>query len=242
MLVELDPAETSHLKSTLRLKEGDRCRVTDGLGNEAVAQVKSFSAAGKCSLEIERMESGSEESSNPGLVLNLYVGIPQRGKMDTLVEKAQELGVRRLQPLETERSVVKMAEAQKAKVLLRWQKIAREAAKQSGVSRLVHVDRPVGFREALGQIGAGETGVLFHPDEGAIAYKDWIRSWQEESKGAKGGPGPLHFFIGPEGGFTDGEVRMALAGNLKKVHLGGTLLKVDTAFLAVVAVMKLVGE
>ncbi len=166
------------------------------------------------------------------LSLRIYPALLQKGKIDGLVEKAQELAVEEICPLETKHTVLKMDGNAKIKVLGRWQKIAQAAAKQSGVSRLVNIQSPQKFEKAVAEVPENESAVLFHPCEKAEAFKDWARGLT---------PGEtLHLFLGPEGGFSDSEVAFFSARHGKKniVQLGETLLRADTAFIGVVSALR----
>ena len=166
------------------------------------------------------------------LKLRLYPALLQKGKLDDLVEKAQELAVEEIIPIETKHTVLKMDEKAKMKVTLRWEKIAQAAAKQSGVSQLVKIQPPRKFEKIVAGIPENERAVLFHPLGKTEAFKDWVR---ELSPGET-----LHLFLGPEGGFSDSEVALFSQRRGKKniVGLGETLLKADTAFIGVVSALR----
>lgn len=244
-VIFLPQKETRHLKKTLRLDVGDDCLLTDGSGREAKARVEDFSSAGESYLRVEELVTGKDPERY--FKLFFYVALPQREKMDFLVQKAQEWGVEQLCPVRTKRTVVRMTEANRQKVLQRWNKIAREASKQSGSLRLLNVREPASFQAALEGLGAGQKAVIFHPADGAVPFRDWIRMLQKDfesdtpSLGADG-PVPdrvLHLFLGPEGGFSDDEVRSAVSRGAIVVSLGRSILKVDTAFLGILSTVRL---
>ena len=133
--ITLTSDQTHHLRDTLRLEVGDPCLVIDAGGREAEARVRSFSNGGCAQLTLEKERPATDGSSR--LKCHAYVALGQRGKFDTLVEKAQELGLTALHPMETQRTMTRMTAEKKEKALARWEKIAREAAKQSGRPRAV---------------------------------------------------------------------------------------------------------
>lgn len=226
------------MADVLRLKIQDPCLVIDGSSAEATARVSRFLADGRAELVIEK-KSGVRRP--PHFSLSAYVAIPQHGKLDFLIEKAQELGLAAFHPLETRRTVVRMSEAKKEKAFARWQKIAREAAKQSGASSLMKLTRPRSLKETLEEIPAVSPVILFHPDERAVPIKEWLKQLEEpREKGRSGDSAALHLFFGPEGGFAPEEVRRVLDRKPSfQVGLGESLLKVDTAFLAVTSALRL---
>jgi 16S rRNA (uracil1498-N3)-methyltransferase len=225
--LRLPASEGHHLRDILRLQEGASCLVTDGRGQEAEAVIKKYFADGAALVTLSKL---IPKTANHSLVLKLYVGIPQRGKMDDLVEKAQELQVQVLVPLNTERTIIKMAASAEAKVLHRWEKIAQEAAKQSGNTHLIQIQAPTAFKKALETIPESETMALFHPEGNALSFQNWIENMDAHST--------LHLFIGPEGGFSDKEVQMVRDKKGQIVRLGTSILKVDTAFVGSIAALR----
>jgi 16S rRNA (uracil1498-N3)-methyltransferase len=136
-----------------------------------------------------------------------------------------------------------MAEAEKIKVSERWKRIAQEAAKQSGSLRLVDVRKPLEFGDALHSIPSTEKIIVFHPSERTLHFKDWIEKLCHCSKEAPHGASvPLHLFFGPEGGFSETEMKMFEDCGSQSVSLGSHILKVDTAFLGVISALRLLFE
>jgi len=138
--VQLSGNQTHHLAQVHRLGPGERCYILDGSGDMVEAVIIRFSEAGEAVL---RVEATKKRSAPFPLKLKMHAAIPQRCKFDALVEKAQELGVDELHPLETQRTVVKMKRESHPKVLNRWERIAREAAKQSYSLQLIKLFAPV---------------------------------------------------------------------------------------------------
>lgn len=227
--LRLSLSETRHLREVLRLQKGDKCLVIDGLGRSGEARVEGETSDGLAHLVLEGLTSTMEI---PRLQIRIYPALLQKGKIDDLVEKAQELAVQEILPTETKHTVLKMDENAKMKVLLRWNKIAREAAKQSGSSQLVRISAPQKFEKAVAGVPEKEWAVLFHPCEEAEAFAGWAPK-------ISGGE-TLHLFLGPEGGFSDSEVQAFSKRRGKKsvVELGDTLLKADTAFIGVVSALR----
>lgn len=227
--ITLSREETHHLKNLIRLKPGDSCLVTDGSGKEGEARIKSFSAAGETKLVLETLEP-VEAASEFKLVLKIHPALLQKGKMDELVEKAQELGVQEILPVESERTMVKMSQTDAAKVLSRWERLAREAAKQSGSKHIVRLNAPKGLPQSLEAVPAVERKIIFHPNPEARPFQDWIKS-------VKAGQ-VLHLFLGPEGGWSQKEIRLACDKGAEVVELGPTVLKADTAFLGIAGALR----
>jgi 16S rRNA (uracil1498-N3)-methyltransferase len=239
--IRLSENETRHLRKILRLGLGDRCLLTDGCGKEAVAIIDSFSVGGESCLTIEELHVREQNPSH--LTLNVCAAIPKRGKLDYLVEKFQEWGVNKLQPLETHRSSVKMTEAEKEKVVGRWKRIAQEAAKQSGSLRLTDLRQPLDLKSVLKDIPSSEQIVVFHPSGSALGFRDWVTELQALADGKPGKPEmALNLFFGPEGGFSEIEMKMFEDSGGSSVYLGSNILKVDTALLGVISTLRLIFE
>ncbi len=230
-LATLSSEETRHLRTTLRLKIGDRCFVTDGGGREAEAVIAEFLATGEARVRIETLREAPASS----LKVRIGQALLQRGVMEDLVRKAQELGVSGVFPIETERSL-KLAPDQRIKMLTRWRKIAAEAAKQSGSLQVLEISEPKKCAEVLKEIDPKEQVVFFHPHGEGISFRDWMDSLTMTT---------LHLFFGPEGGFSEKEIQSAVQTRLAVggqkpvfVKLGANILKADTAFLGVASALR----
>ncbi len=224
--LRLSNDQTAHVRRVIRLQEGDRCLVTDGLGAEAETLIVSYLSSGEAVLKVLKVI--------PPVILKrpkvrIYSAMIQKAKIDFLVEKLQELEIEALIPVETSWTVIKMNQAESVKAGERWQRLAKEAAKQSGALRLMRVEKPVKFQKALEEAGSHGKIVLFHPGPEALAFAEWSKSLSMDSK--------INLFFGPEAGFTDAEAELARSKGVS-VALTRTLLKADTAALGVAASLR----
>jgi 16S rRNA (uracil1498-N3)-methyltransferase len=180
-------------------------------------------------------------SFNDVLTLRVFPVMLRKGKTDLLVEKAQELGVHVFHPVVSEHCEVKIAREKTGKVLDRWNRIAREASKQSGNLKVLRIEAPLSFKEALGSIPSDEPVVIFHPGPEAVLFPQWLG----ELRAAAGKIKELNLFIGPEGGFSEEEIRWARwhrkEKDLRLVGLGEVLFKADTAFVGILASLRFSG-
>ena len=226
--VRLDQKESHHLKNVLRLKQDDSCLVFDSSGNEWTGTV--FFHERKCEVAIRLMG----QLANPNkkkFSLAVAQAIPQRAKMDTIVEKAGELGVDLVIPMVTERTVVRMKKEEAEKARGRWLKIIQSARKQSRSSVATDVSEITSFESVLANHIKSGASYICHPGT-EITLFDVINALRvgESSKRRT----DVIIFIGPEGGFSDKEFRQAVAKGVQPVTFGKTILKSDTAFVAVV--------
>lgn len=219
-LVTLSADEARHLREVLRLKVGDEVQVFDGTGREfraAVSQARRESAE----LEItDEIESPKPESP---LQLTLAVALLKGEKFDLVVQKGTELGVDRFIPLVTRYADIRLRdEADAAKRVARWQRIALEATKQCGRSVVPEVEKPVSFGALIGE----ETSCwMFSEREGQALNTDLK-------------PDNLTAIIGSEGGWSDEELEQARAANVAIVTLGGRVLRAETAAIATAVLLQ----
>lgn len=236
----LDPVETHHLRDSIRLKPGDVCLVTDGRGGEAEARVGEFSSDGHTCLYIQKVliKTGS---FNDAMALKVFPAMLRRGKTDFLVEKSQELGVHEFHPVISEHCEVRIAKEKAGKIVERWNRIAREASKQSGSLKIMHIEAPGNFKEVFETLSVEEPVVIVHPGPDSIPFSKWFAETQKLRNRIK----TLNIFIGPEGGFSQDEIRWAKWYRKEKalqcVGLGEVLFKADTAFIGFLASLRFSG-
>lgn len=174
-IVHLDSREAHHLIKTLRHQVGDQCLLTDGEGREAIAVIESWDES-QVSLRIKQFEKSKMVSPGQAQAqIRMFVSLAQRGKMDSIIEKAQELGVYEMIPVISAFTAFKVARDKQTSVLSRWKRIAQEAAKQSGCPHLLKIAPFVDFQSALNLILPDETALLFHPSAQAKSFLSWVK-------------------------------------------------------------------
>jgi 16S rRNA (uracil1498-N3)-methyltransferase len=226
--VLLTPDETHHLRNVLHMKKGNECVLFDREGNECVGQIELFKEDG--SAEIRLLDRISQIQENH-LKLSVAQAIPQDRKMDEIVRKSAELGIYELIPLETQHTVVRMREEAFKKASERWNRILSQAAKQSRNFRLPQIKPLTSFDQLCSQFSRYDDVFLLHPSKEAKP----IRECQVHH-------GSVLLAIGPEGGFSDGEVKLARAKGAQLISMGSEIMRTDTAFVAAASFFKLMGE
>ena len=163
--------------------------------------------------------------------------LPQKGKMDLLVDWAAELGVQELWAMETKRTIVKMKKEARERAQARWERIAIEACKQSRSSVLTQMKGPLPFEKILREkIQPGDRPFIFHPDPDGLSFSEFI---EEARRFSTNEDLPSVFlFFGPEGGFTEAELDLAKSHGVRKVFLGDFILRMEAAFLAVLGSLR----
>lgn len=235
--LKLTPRESLHLHRVLRLKSGDACQLFNRQGQRAEAVIETVSERGGAEVRLQKIFS----VKRPSLFLRVAQALPQKGKLDELVMRAEELGVGELWVLETERTVVRMKAEARERARARWERIIVEAAKQSGSPSLMQLKGPVAFKKMLEENFIRENpAYLFHPDPSGRAFSEVVA----ERSGRRGSSSPesVSLFFGPEGGFTEEEVRWAESRGVQKVFLGDSILRMETAFLGVLSALRLLGS
>ncbi len=216
-----DKDEVHHIRDVMRLKRGTGVRVFDGEGKEYLGDIKEIN---KLSVIIEikgTLESRPKQSLN----VTLYQAIPKKSKMDFIIEKAVELGVDRIVPVITERTVPALKDkANKKKE--RWQRLAKAASKQCGRSILPSISDVLGFTDAMAEAKKSEM-VLF------AALDDSTKLLGTILKGYS--PKTISVFIGPEGDFTEKEISSARREGFSICSLGSLVLRVETAAIYVLS-------
>lgn len=213
---ELPPGAARHAQ-VRRVQPGDELCLFDGSGCDFPAQVL---AMGRSAVEV-RIGAAQPVARELPWPVTLAVGMPANERMDTLVEKAAELGVAVLQPLLCERAVLRLAGERAEKKREHWQAIAVAACEQSGRAVVPEV-RPV---LALPTWLAGQTSgqrIVLSP--GAPALRTVLPA-----------PGPLVALSGPEGGLAPAELAAAQSAGFQPAGLGPRVLRADTAPLAVLS-------
>lgn len=216
------PGDIAHqVRSVLRLRPGDEIVLLDGTGRAwrvALAQIDKKAVQGQ-------IKEPYLIESEPELRLTLYQGMLKGQKFEWVLQKGTELGVSTFVPVICQRSVVREREAIHKK-FGRWQEIIREAAEQSGRGRLPHLEPPLLADEAF-----------HHAQNAALRVMPWEEAGETMLKTVLAG-GPVQniaLFIGPEGGFTAQEARLAQENGVHLVTLGPRILRAETASLAVCA-------
>lgn len=157
----------------------------------------------------------------------LGAALPKKAKFDFLVEKATELGADIIIPLETERTIVKVPQEKRVKVLNRWKHIALNASEQSKRISVPKIEPIQDFKSALDNVKNFDLKLIACLNQ-SQTIKEVLKKFSTES---------VVIFIGPEGDFSKREVDLALKSGFIPVSLGALTLKVDTACLAAMAVL-----
>ncbi len=219
--ITLPPEAAHHAQRVLRLRQGDPVILFDGSGGEWPGRLLE---AGR-SLNVE-LGPWSPVEREAGLILSLAQALPSADKMDWVVQKAVELGVAAIQPLEAARSVLRLAGERAEKRSRHWLQVAISACEQCGRNRLPTLAPLLPLQTYLAQPAApGELRLLLSPVGGPRLA--------ELSR-----PQAVTLLVGPEGGLTEDEIAAAHLSGFQAVTLGPRVLRTETAGLAAIAAMQ----
>lgn len=226
--VTLDGEAFHHLCRVLRLKEGDRLYALDGQGMLFHVTLDSVSKD-----RAQGHVTGSEPAGGePPVPITLAAAIPKGERWEWILQKATELGVSRILPLMTSRTVVQIDPRKAQDKQARWQKIVLEAAEQCERGRVPEVMMPLTWNAFL-KAAAAEAS----PSHLVLACLERSGEPMPRVLGAAPRPEAITVLVGPEGGFSPTESDDALALGAKGISLGSRILRAETASLAVLAML-----
>jgi 16S rRNA (uracil1498-N3)-methyltransferase len=232
--VMLPREEAEHLTRVLRLSAGDEIAVFDGRGHEFRARVAS---AVRRDVRVEIL-SRLTPAAEPRVAVTLVIAVLKADKMDDVVRDAVMLGATALQPLVTSRTEVTVAALLKGARVDRWRRVALASAKQCGRAVLPEIRTPLSYENWLGEPRPAMTLMLVEPraqvESGAIDSLSSVR--------AQPAPQDAAVLVGPEGGWSEAEVRAAADRGIRLVTLGARTLRADAVPVAALSVLMFLWE
>lgn len=220
----------NHIKNVLRMRVGDEFLISvDG-----VSSLCKLSAFENDSVIAEIIAENYLDTKLP-IEIYLFQGLPKSDKMELIIQKAVELGVNKIIPVEMKRCVVKLDGKNKVSKVSRWQLIAESAAKQSKRNEIPRVLNVLTYNQALEM--AKELDLFIVPYENKNGMQSTLSALKEIKKGYKVG-----VLIGPEGGFEDSEAKLSESFGGKLISLGKRILRAETASITALSMLMLYAE
>lgn len=221
----LSGTEAGHMLRSLRLSVGDSFYAFDEEGNKYRMRILEATSR---SLRAEVLETFPPEPPPP-VPVTLLVGLPKADKMDFILEKATELGCARVVPFRSSRTIPRLDAAEARRRAARWERVALAAAKQCGSGRVPEVPGLLAWPDALALGAEADGRIVFFEGERAFGLKKVLSGM--------GGARSVSLLIGPEGGFSEDEVREAEGRGFVRAGLGRRILRVETAAVAAVSMV-----
>ena len=217
--IRITGADAHHIGKALRMRVGEELTVCDQNGTDYIGVIESISPQEV----ILKIISSAPTVAEPSISITLYQGLPKSDKMDWIVQKSVELGVSRIVPVMTSRSISRTDSDKGDKKRDRWQKIAAEAAGQSGRGRIPEVSSPFTWKQMMQEI-PHDNALIFY-EGGGKPLTSLIAPDMTE----------LAIIVGPEGGFSPEEVAALQEIGVVSATLGKRILRCETAPVAALA-------
>lgn len=217
-VIRICDKDAFHIARSLRMAVGDKLTVCDESGTEYSCELTRI-RDDECLCAIESESIGKTESP---VDITLYMAYPKGDKLETVVQKSVELGASAIIPFESSRCIKRPAAEKADKITERLSRIAEEAAKQCGRSRLPRVSKMIRFKELIAAIGNYDLTLFCYEGEGANSLKTTLDAYDRRE-------GRIAVVIGSEGGFSDEEAEQIIGGGAKCVNLGPRILRCETA-------------
>lgn len=219
-----DPDETRHMRAVLRLAPGDLVVAADGDGRDYTVRLEALGEVATGTI----LGVATTRAESP-LAVTLLQGVPKGDKMEAIVRAATELGVTRVWPVLTERTIVRLESSRWRERARRWQRVAREAAKQCGRAVVPEVEPPRALGDRLVEARQELRLCLWEGEAPPLAAV-----LGSEARP----PRTAAVLVGPEGGLARGEIDAARAAGWSPVSLGPRIVRTETAGPAVIAVLQ----
>jgi 16S rRNA (uracil1498-N3)-methyltransferase len=224
-MLKIEGDEVKHIRKVLRLKAGDEITVFNGLGKEFEGTIVEEELS---SVVIKIQNIFSSERDSP-LEVTLAQSLLKGEKMDYLIQKATELGVKEVIPFFSSRSVPLLEKSRRLNRHHRWEKIAIEASKQCGRRVVPKIEFLRDYSDMLQTASPDDLRFILWEREG-IKLKEVLEGTEEKKK--------IFFIVGPEGGFSQAEVDEAKRTGFIPVTLGRRILRAETASLCLLSILQ----
>ena len=225
--VSITGEDVRHIRNVLRMRPGEIILVSCGDEWEYTCRITSLSEEEVCAEITDAQKPGKELPSR----ITLFQCLPKGDKMETVIQKAVELGAAEIVPVASKRCVVKLDAKKAAARVARWNAIAESAAKQAKRMIIPEVHEILSFREAL-QYAQIPDSVLLIPYENAEGMQKTRTLLSAIAPGR-----PVAVLIGPEGGFDEAEVEEAERAGFQTITLGKRILRTETAGMTVLSIL-----
>ena len=219
----IENQDAKHIMQVLRMQKGEEIYICDKQTEKRfLAKIENFEKE-KVICNILR----KVESTEPDIKVTLFQGLPKREKMELIIQKAVELGVYNIVPVDMKNCIVKLKDEDKK--ILRWQEISESAAKQSKRNIIPKIEKMININKLREKIKDYDLGIIAYEDENKTTLKEILK----QNKDVKN----IAIVVGPEGGITKEEIESLKGGKAKLVSLGKRILRTETAGIAMLSMI-----
>jgi len=216
--IKIIGTDVNHITNVLRLKKEDEIQICDeDTTNNYIAEILEYDKEKVICKILEKIDSKVESNVN----ITVYQGLPKADKMELIIQKTTEIGVKTIIPVSMERCIVKLIPKDEEKKIDRWQKIAEVAAKQSKRDIIPKIEKVQRLEKVCADINGYDLFIVAYEDEERLTLKEVLR----ENNKAKN----IAVLIGPEGGIDSKEIDKLKQNGAIVVTLGNRILRTETA-------------
>lgn len=226
-IINIVGTDVNHISNVLRLKIDDKIQVcNEEKGANYKTKIIEINKENiKCKI-LEKIDSKSEAN----IYINILQGLPKAEKMELIIQKCTELGVKEITPVEMERCVVKLDEKSKRKKQERWQRIAEVAAKQSGRDKIPAINNVTNIKNICNMLADYDIVLVPYENEKNTTLKEIIPKLSKKDL-------KIGIIIGPEGGFEEKEIKILEQKGYKIITLGSRILRTETVAIAMTSII-----
>ena len=239
--------DVNHIKNVLRMKPGEKLLLSDGKGTNCLCEITELFPDKVLAKILPEEVDDTELTEYTGNYTQYkqlkadYISFQKADKMEFIIQKCVELGVTKIVPVDTDRAVVKLDAKKEEAKRKRWYGISESAAKQSKRMIVPEIGNGMKFKAAIEAAALDDLAIIPYEDSESLPGAGGMALTRELIGSLKPGQS-LSIFIGPEGGFSDGEVELAMQSGVKPVTLGKRILRTETAGMFVMAAVGLLLE
>lgn len=215
-----------HLRDSLRVQKGEKIICVDEDANKYTVVATHI----RKDILIGHIIGKIVREKGPAVYIHIVQAIPKGPKLDFIIQKSTELGVNAITPVISERSIVRVEKERTAERLTRWKRIALESAQQSDRWDVPEISPPLTLRDFISSFRKADLNLLLWEGEKRQGIKDVLKDVQDARSAI--------ILIGPEGGFSTGEVEMAVEGGFTPVSLGELTLRTETAPIVALSILQ----
>lgn len=224
--ITIKGSDFNHIKNVLRMKQGEELLISNGVDKDYYCKIDEISHEEIRAKIYDIDKVGSELDTE----FYLFQCLPKGDKMEHIIQKAVELGVREIIPVASKRAIVKLDEKKADSKVKRWNLISESAAKQSRRIIIPQVKKPMTFAEAVKYAENMDMSIIPYEN-----YKDMNETRKIIDKMQSGMK--VGIFIGPEGGFDESEIETAVKAGIERISLGRRILRTETAGMTILSVL-----